>query len=58
MPLVEDDNVVQELPAKAADHAFNICILPGRGRCRDEFIDTNGLQPSLNLVTIDGISVS
>ena len=58
MSCVEDDDVMEKLSAKATHHAFSICILPGRGRCRDDFIDTEGRKLSLNPVTIDGISVS
>ena len=36
MALVEDDDVIQELSAKATDHAFNIGILPRRSRRGDD----------------------
>jgi len=34
MPLVENNDVIEKLSAKAADHAFNIGILPERDRSR------------------------
>ncbi len=40
MTFVEDDDVIQKLSAKATDQAFNIGVLPGRGRRRDDIIDT------------------
>ncbi len=39
MALVEDDDVIQKLSAKAADHALNIEILPRRSRRGDDLID-------------------
>ena len=58
MPIVEDDDVIQELSAKATDHAFNISILPGRGRRRDDLVDTERLNPSPILVIINAIVIS
>ena len=40
MPIVENNNVIQKLSTKATDHAFDISILPGRSRRRDNLIDT------------------
>ncbi len=40
MPLVEDDDVIQKFSAEATDKAFNIGVLPGRSRSRDNLIDT------------------
>ena len=53
-----NDDVIQKLSAEATDDALNICILPGRGRCRDDFTDTERLELSLDPVTIDAIAVS
>lgn len=58
MPFVEDDDVIHKLSAKAADHAFNIGVLPGRSRCRDDFIDTQRLKLLPNPITINAIAVS
>ena len=58
MPVVEDDDVVQKLSAKASDHAFNIGVVPGRGGCCDDFIDIERLKLSPNPITIDAIAVS
>jgi hypothetical protein len=32
MPLVEDDDVIEKFSTKAANHAFNISVLPSRSR--------------------------
>ena len=58
MPFVEDDDVIQKLSAKASDHAFNIAILPGRSRRRDDFIYIERLKLSPNPITINTIAVS
>ena len=58
VPIVEDDDLIQELSAKATDHAFNISILPGRGRRRDDLVGTERLNPSPNPVTINAIAIS
>jgi hypothetical protein len=58
MPFVEDDDVVEKFSAKAADHPFNIGILPGRARGRDDLIDAQAFNPSLNALTINSITVS
>ena len=58
MPLVENDDVIEKLSAKAADHAFNIGILPGRGWRRDDVVDTERINPSSNPVTVNAIAVS
>ena len=43
MPSVEDDDVIRKRAAKATGQAVNIDVLPGRGRRRDDFIDTERL---------------
>ena len=58
MTFVENDDVIQEFSAKATDHAFDISVLPGRSRGRDDFLDTEAFNPSLNTGAIDPIAVS
>ena len=58
MSPVEDDDVIQKFPAKASDYALNIGVLPGRGRCGDNLVNTLARHPSLNLITIYTIAVS
>ena len=58
MTFVEDDNVIQKLSPQAADQAFNIGVLPRRGRRRDDFIDTQRLKLSANPITVDAVTVS
>ena len=58
MSTIEDDGVIQKLSAKATDHAFNISILPGRGRRRDNLVDTERINPSPNPVAINAIAIS
>ena len=58
MPLVENDDVIQKLSAKTTDHAFNISVLPGRGRRRDDLIDTERIDLLPNSITIDTVAIS
>ena len=58
MPVVKDDDVVEKFSANATDHPFNIGVLPGRGRRRDDLLDTQAFKPSLNALTINAIAVS
>jgi hypothetical protein len=58
VPMVKDDDMVEQFSAKAADHPFNIGVLPGRGRRRDDLLDTRDFNPSLNALTINAITVS
>ena len=58
MPLVEDDDVVEEFPTKAANHPLHIGILPRRARGRDDLIDAQAFNPSRNPLTDNAIAVS
>ncbi len=58
MALVEDDDVLQKLSAKATVHALNIGILPRRSRRGDDLIDTETFNPSPNALTVNTIAVS
>ena len=58
MTFVDNDDVIQEFSAKATDHVFDISVLPGRIRRRDDFLDTEAFNPSLNTRAIDPIAVS
>ena len=58
MPLVEDDDVVEEFPTKAANHPLHIGILPRRARGRDDLIDARAFNPSRSPLTVNAIAVS
>jgi hypothetical protein len=58
MPLVEDDDVVEEFPMKAANHPLHIGIFPRRARGRDDLIDTQTFNPWRNPLTDNAIAVS
>ncbi len=58
MLLVEDDDVVEELPSKAANHPLHIGNLPRRARGRDDLIDAQAFNRSRNPLTVDAIAVS
>jgi hypothetical protein len=42
--LVENDDVVQALPANRADHPFDVGALPGRARGRQHLFDPHGFH--------------
>jgi len=58
MSLIEDDDVIQTIPANGTDHAFDEWILPGRSARRYHLLDTQTLDPSSHSVTIDAIAVT
>ena len=58
MSFIYDYDVIEEFSAKTTNHAFNISVLPGRGRRRDDFLDTEAFEPPLNASTINAIAVS
>ena len=56
--LIENNDVIGDLSAKAGDQSFDIRVLPRRSRRRDDFVDTQTSDASLNLLTINAVSVS
>ena len=58
MPLIENDDMSQTISADGTDHTFNKWILPRRSRSRDNILDTQTLDPPLDDLTIDVISIS
>jgi len=56
--LVQDDHVVEALPADRADHALNIRILPGTRRCRNDFGDADASDAALEHGAIDAVSIA
>jgi hypothetical protein len=57
MPLTEDDDVVQTLPADRADDAFDLGILPGRARCGADGCETEGLDRPTECRVEDRVAV-
>ena len=58
MPLVENNDVVQKIPAYGSDNSFNEGILPWRARRCDNFLDTKALDPSSDSLTINSIPIT
>ena len=50
--------MVQTISADGSDNAFTKRILPWRARRRNNFLDTQALDPSSNLLTVNGISIA
>ena len=58
MPLIENNHMIQTVSSYGPDNSFSERILPWRARRRDNLLDTKALDPSLNLLTINGIPIS
>jgi len=50
--------MVEQFSAKGADHPFNIGVVSGRSQRRDDLLDAQAFNPSLNALTINAITVS
>ena len=58
MPLVDDDHMIQTIPADGADNKFDIRVLPGRARRCDDLVYAQALDTSLHLFAIDRIPIA
>ena len=58
MPLVHDDDMVQTFPADRSDNTFAKWILPWRARHRDNLLNTQAVDPSLDPLTKNGIPIA
>jgi hypothetical protein len=58
MPFIYDDNMIQALSPYGPDNAFDIRILPRRARGRNNLLDTQALDSSSNLLTVNGIPIT
>src|SRR5210317_2089816 len=58
MTLVQDDDVVDKLSSYAADHAFDVRILPRRSRCRLNASDAKALDSLPHCRSVDAVTVT
>src|SRR5450432_2544530 len=58
MALTEDDDVVETLPPYGSHEAFSIRILPRRSRCGENFVDTETVDPTAELVAEDAVAIA
>ncbi len=56
--LVEDDDVVEDLAADAANHAFDEGVLPRRARRGENLGDADPFHASPELVAVDAIAIA
>jgi hypothetical protein len=56
--LVENDDVVQAVPAKSADDPFDVSALPGRAWGREHLFDAHGLDLLDRVLTEDAVPVT
>ncbi len=57
MSFVEDDDMIQTFSADGSNNPFTKRILPRRARGRNDLLDTQALDPSSNLLTVNGIPI-
>src|SRR5271165_5099102 len=55
--LVENDHLIQALPADGSNHALDVGSLPRRARGRKHFLDAQSFRLFHNVVTINAISI-
>ena len=58
MAFVEDDDVIQTLPANAANDALGMGILPRAPRCSRAFLHPQTAHAFLKLASIDSITIA
>ena len=58
MSLVQHDHVIQALAPDRTDQAFDVWILPGRSRRRDDFFGTHVLDATLEGVAVDPVAIT
>jgi hypothetical protein len=56
--LIENNNMIQAVSAYGPDNSFNERVLPRRARGRNNLLDTQALDPSSNLLTVNGIPIT
>jgi hypothetical protein len=58
VPLIESNNMIQTVSAYGPDNSFDKRVFPRRVRGRNDLIDTQALDPSSNLLTVNGIPIA
>lgn len=58
MTFSEDDNVIDALSTDRANQSLDVGILPRRPRCGHDFLDTHIVDPALEPITIDLVSIA
>jgi hypothetical protein len=58
VPLIESNNMIQTVSAYGPDNSFNERILPRRARGRNDLLDTEAPDPSLNQIAINRIPIA
>ena len=58
MALVEDNHVIQTLPADATNDAFDIGILPRAPRCAGTVFHSQTAQAFSKAISVNGIAIT
>ena len=56
--LAEDNHVVKAFSADGAHETFSIWILPGRARCRENFLYAEATNSTAELLSVDAVAVT
>ena len=58
MALVEDNHVIQTLPANATNDTFDMGILPRAPRCGGTFFHSQTVHASSKVISVDSIAIT
>lgn len=58
MAFVQNDDVIEALPAYGADQAFDIGILPGRARGGEYLFDTEAAHTATKPDVVDAVAIA
>src|SRR5579863_6509148 len=58
MAPVEDHDVVETFATARTNNALDVCVLPRRTWCRDDFCDPHRIDPLAELRAVRGIAIA
>ena len=58
IPFIYDNNMTQTLSPYGSHYSLNEGILPRRAQGRNDLLNTQALDPSSNLLTVNGIPIT
>ena len=58
VPFIENDEMIKAVATDRSDHSFDVRKLPWRTACGHHLLDTNVLDPLLEELAVDGVTVA
>ena len=58
MALVEDHDVIQTFATNRTYDALDVCVLPGRAWCRDDFCDPHRIDSVAELCAVRRVTIA